>query len=219
MPLRYITVQVRAGEILGIAVLSREQRQDELLSARAGELLTAVAMVGSTDRTWARMGPISAAGHGPGKLTAPEERWAMPPPRDMSLDENAMLDRSRARKPCSRRGMLKRPAATFAERIIARFDVRTLAPQSARSLSGGTFRKFVTARGVATNRQVAGVNQPTWGVDASAAARSGKRCWIWPKTARRDRDQSGSWTTDGDIGNACRPERGAACQSHVRHRG
>jgi simple sugar transport system ATP-binding protein len=59
----------------------------------------------------------------------------------------------------------------FAKEIIANFDVRTPGPDNAaRSLSGGNLQKFVIGREVLQDPDVLVVNQPTWGVDASAAA-------------------------------------------------
>jgi ABC-type uncharacterized transport system ATPase subunit len=68
--------------------------------------------------------------------------------------------------------MLDWPAAKrFAERIIKEFDVRTPGPgNAARALSGGNLQKFVIGREVLQRPEVLVVNQPTWGVDASAAA-------------------------------------------------
>ena len=69
-------------------------------------------------------------------------------------------------------GFLDWPKAKgFAERVIEAFDVRTPGPENAaRSLSGGNLQKFVIGREVAQNPSVLVVNQPTWGVDAAAAA-------------------------------------------------
>ncbi len=41
---------------------------------------------------------------------------------------------------------------------------------AARALSGGNLQKFVIGREVAQNPDILVVNQPTWGVDAAAAA-------------------------------------------------
>jgi simple sugar transport system ATP-binding protein len=70
------------------------------------------------------------------------------------------------------RGFLNWHAARdFADRIISNFDVRTPGPENAaRSLSGGNLQKFVIGREVLQRPDVLVVNQPTWGVDASAAA-------------------------------------------------
>jgi len=49
--------------------------------------------------------------------------------------------------------------------------VRTPGPENAaRSLSGGNLQKFVIGREIMQRPEVLVVNQPTWGVDASAAA-------------------------------------------------
>jgi simple sugar transport system ATP-binding protein len=89
----------------------------------------------------------------------------------MSLIENAMLTGS-VRQNLESKGFLNWPAARdFAEDIIAKFDVRTPGPaNAARSLSGGNLQKFVVGREVLQDPGVLVVNQPTWGVDAAAAA-------------------------------------------------
>jgi ABC-type uncharacterized transport system ATPase subunit len=49
--------------------------------------------------------------------------------------------------------------------------VRTPGPGvAARALSGGNLQKFVIGREILQAPEVLIVNQPTWGVDASAAA-------------------------------------------------
>jgi simple sugar transport system ATP-binding protein len=89
----------------------------------------------------------------------------------MSLIENAMLTGA-TREGLEKGGLLNWSAARdFADRIIEAFDVRTpSAANAARSLSGGNLQKFVIGREVLQRPEVFVVNQPTWGVDASAAA-------------------------------------------------
>jgi len=89
----------------------------------------------------------------------------------MSLTENALLT-GNTRRGLSSRGFLKwAKARSFAEEIIEKFDVRTPGPDNAaRSISGGNLQKFVIGREVLQDPDVLIVNQPTWGVDASAAA-------------------------------------------------
>jgi simple sugar transport system ATP-binding protein len=168
MPLREITVQVRAGEVLGIGGVAGNG-QDELLAALSGEMPTAPGMIRFKGQEVGSLGPT--ARRGLGILTAPEERLGHAAAPDMSLTENAMLTGA-AREGLEKNGMLDWPAArAFAERIIETFDVRTPGPgNAARSLSGGNLQKFVIGREVLQRPEVLVVNQPTWGVDASAAA-------------------------------------------------
>ncbi len=168
MPLRDITVQVRAGEVLGIGGVAGNG-QDELLAALSGEQLSGAGMIRFKDQDVGLLGPT--ARRRLGILTAPEERLGHAAAPDMTLTENAMLTGA-IRENLVRGGMLNWPAAKrFAERIIKDFDVRTPGPNNAaRALSGGNLQKFVIGREVLQRPEVLVVNQPTWGVDASAAA-------------------------------------------------
>ncbi|MEO0380051.1 MAG: ABC transporter ATP-binding protein, partial [Pseudomonadota bacterium] len=168
MALKGISFKVQAGEVLGIGGVAGNG-QDELLSVLSGELPCAPGMVAFQGRDLAGIGP--EARRGLGVLAAPEERLGHAAAPDMSLTENAMLT-GMAREGLERGGMLNWARARgFAERIIADFDVRTPGPQNAaRSLSGGNLQKFVIGREVLQRPEVLVVNQPTWGVDAAAAA-------------------------------------------------
>ena len=56
-------------------------------------------------------------------------------------------------------------------RVAAAFDVRKSQPDpEARALSGGNLQKFVIGRELDRAPRLLIVNQPTWGVDAGAAA-------------------------------------------------
>nr|WP_242509633.1 ABC transporter ATP-binding protein [Rhodovulum imhoffii] len=166
--LRGISFIVHRGEILGIGGVAGNG-QDELLSALSGE---AIASAG-TIRLFGQ--PIGALGPGARRriavLSAPEERLGHAAAPDMSLTENALLTAA-IRQGLAERGFLKWPAArAFAQKVIETFDVRTPGPGNvARSLSGGNLQKFVIGREVLQKPEVLVVNQPTWGVDAAAAA-------------------------------------------------
>jgi general nucleoside transport system ATP-binding protein len=90
---------------------------------------------------------------------------------DFSLTENTLLTAG-PRKSLVKRGLIDhRGARRFAEEVIAAFDVRTPGPgTAAKALSGGNLQKFVIGREVMQAPRVLIVNQPTWGVDAGAAA-------------------------------------------------
>ena len=168
MPLRDISLALRSGEILGIGGVAGNG-QDELLSALSGEMLAQDGMIRLRGTDIGRLGPRGRREQG--LLCAPEERLGHAAAPDMSLTENAMLTGA-TRENLETAGFLKWPAARdFAEKIIEAFDVRTPGPgNAARSLSGGNLQKFVIGREVLQRPDVLVVNQPTWGVDASAAA-------------------------------------------------
>ena len=167
-PLRDVSLSVRAGEILGIGGVAGNG-QDELLGALSGELRSRDEAVRLRGRPIGQAGPQTRRALG--LLAAPEERLGHAAAPDMSLTENALLTGVQ-REALMTRGFLKwGEARAFAERIIARFDVRTPGPgTAARALSGGNLQKFVIGREVMQRPEVLVVNQPTWGVDAAAAA-------------------------------------------------
>jgi simple sugar transport system ATP-binding protein len=168
MPLRDVSLTLREGEILGVGGVAGNG-QDELLGALSGETPIGTGMISYLGEDIAGLGPNQRRNLG--LLTAPEERLGHAAVPDMSLTENAMLTGA-TREGLDKSGMLNWGAAKeFADRIIATFDVRTPGPENAaRSLSGGNLQKFVIGREVLQNPHVLVVNQPTWGVDASAAA-------------------------------------------------
>ncbi|EAR50445.1 sugar ABC transporter, ATP-binding protein [Oceanicola granulosus HTCC2516] len=166
--LRDIGFEVRAGEVLGIGGVAGNG-QDELLAALSGELRTKPGMVRFKGDDIGRRGPNERRARA--LLTAPEERMGHAAAPDMSLTENAVLT-ANVREDLSRHGFLRwGRARAFAELVIERFDVRTPGPdRAAMSLSGGNLQKYVIGREILQRPDLLVVNQPTWGVDASAAA-------------------------------------------------
>ena len=166
--LKNVHLTVRKGEILGIGGVAGNG-QDELLGVLSGETLTTDDAVKLEGAPVGHLGPV--ARRRLGILAAPEERLGHAAAPDMSLTENAMLTAA-TREGLASRGFLKWGLAQeFAEKVIERFDVRTPGPQNAaRSLSGGNLQNFVIGREVLQSPEVLVVNQPTWGVDAAAAA-------------------------------------------------
>ena len=90
----------------------------------------------------------------------------------MILTENAVLTRAppawRSRRAASSTGAAQR----FAERASSSASTcaRPAPAALARSLSGGNLQKFVVGREIGQTPGVLVVSQPTWGVDAGAAA-------------------------------------------------
>jgi simple sugar transport system ATP-binding protein len=166
--LKNIHLTVRKGEILGVGGVAGNG-QDELLAVLSGEILEPSTAIKMGDMAIGRLGPNQRRALG--LLTAPEERLGHAAAPNMSLTENALLT-GNIREGLSSAGFLKwAETKTFAEKIIKEFDVRTPGPENtAGSLSGGNLQKFVIGREVLQRPDVLVVNQPTWGVDASAAA-------------------------------------------------
>jgi general nucleoside transport system ATP-binding protein len=167
-PLRDVSLTVHAGEILGIGGVAGNG-QDELLAALSGETRSAPGAVVLDGEAVGRLGPT--ARRALGLLCAPEERLGHAAAPDMSLTENALLTGAWRERLVSRGFIRWGAARSFAERVIQRFDVRTPGPHvAARALSGGNLQKFVIGREILQRPRVLVVNQPTWGVDAAAAA-------------------------------------------------
>lgn len=166
--LKDISLSIAAGEILGIGGVAGNG-QEELLATLSGERPSAPGTV------WMKGEDISALGPNPrralGLMSAPEERLGHAAVPNMSLTDNTLLTGT-IRMPLVKNGFLNMAEAkAFAEDIIREFDVRTPGPWvAARALSGGNLQKFVIGREVLQKPEVLIVNQPTWGVDAAAAA-------------------------------------------------
>jgi len=167
-PLRHIGLEVRAGEVLGIGGVAGNG-QDELLLALSGETLTAPGAIELMGQGIGALGPN--ARRDLGLLCAPEERLGHAAAPDMTLTENAVMT-ARQRRALDKNGFVDwRATRSFASEVIDRFDVRTPGTEvAARALSGGNLQKYVIGREILQDPKVLVVNQPTWGVDASAAA-------------------------------------------------
>jgi general nucleoside transport system ATP-binding protein len=166
--LRGINLELRRGEVLGIGGVAGNG-QDELVAALSGEMRCAAGMVQMLGQPIGDLPPN--ARRKMGLLAAPEERMGHAAAPDLSLTENALLTAA-TRQNLTRRGFVAwGRARDFAAKVIAAFDVRTPGPaNAARSLSGGNLQKFVIGREILQDPVVLVVNQPTWGVDAAAAA-------------------------------------------------
>ena len=167
--LKDISFAVRAGEILGIAGVAGNG-QSELLLALSGERLAPQAgMITLDGAAIGHDGP--SARRARGLASAPEERNGHAAVPDFALAENTFLT-ARNKPGMVAHGFLNPAAAqSYAGAVIQKFAVKATGPQSlARSLSGGNLQKFIMGREIMLGPQVFVVSQPTWGVDAGAAA-------------------------------------------------
>lgn len=173
MPLKNIWLKVRAGEVLGIAGVAGNG-QGELFEALSGEVLQDNAdAVRIRGKSVGRL-DISARRR-LGAAFVPEERLGHGAAPRMRLSENLLLSRfaTDGRALVGRSGLIKSSSVmAAAQRVIAAMDVRKSAPDpEAAALSGGNLQKFIVGRELDRQPAVMIVNQPTWGVDAGAAAR------------------------------------------------
>ncbi|MBL4806903.1 MAG: ABC transporter ATP-binding protein [Rhodobacteraceae bacterium] len=166
--LKNVNLSLRRGEVMGIAGVAGNG-QDEILAALSGERKVAADMIKLDGASIGNLGPNERRKIG--LLTGPEERLGHAAAPAMSLAENAFLT-GRIRKGLANKGFMKhRKIADFARQIVEEFDVRTPGIRvAAKALSGGNLQKFVIGREILQDPEVLIVNQPTWGVDAAAAA-------------------------------------------------
>src|SRR5690606_31584008 len=106
-----------------------------------------------------------------GMASVPEERNGHAAVPEFTLSENTILT-ARDRLHMVSGGLINSGAAkTYAGEVITSFAVKALGPGStAGSLSGGNLQKYIMGREILQKPGVLVVSQPTWGVDAGAAA-------------------------------------------------
>ncbi|MEI6028974.1 MAG: ABC transporter ATP-binding protein [Betaproteobacteria bacterium] len=164
--LQDIHLEVRAGEIVGIAGVSGNGQQP-LMALLSGE-------DGRARRSSVELHGVPVGGTSPATRRAlglhfvPEERLGRGAVPAMSLAHNTLLTRSEA---VGRGGWLRLAALQQqAAGLIERFRVKAGGPGAlAQSLSGGNLQKFIVGREIDARPQVLIVSQPTWGVDVGAA--------------------------------------------------
>jgi simple sugar transport system ATP-binding protein len=164
-----VTFSVRAGEIFGIAGVAGNG-QNALLLALDGEVIGPDA--GSILLDGEPIGRETAKQRRlRGLCTVPEERNGHAAVAEFTLADNAVLT-GRDRLGMVISGMLRHGIARdYTGKVISTFSVKaTGAGATAGSLSGGNLQKYIMGREILQNPKVLVVSQPTWGVDAGAAA-------------------------------------------------
>ncbi len=169
--LKDIHLELRSGEITGIAGISGNGQQ-ELLKAISGEALLAdAAAVQLLGQDAGRLGP--AQRRALGLCFVPEERLGRGAVPEQSLADNALLTGYVPGNgpPMLRHGLIQFGAVkAFAQQVITRFNVKCGGEGAlASSLSGGNLQKFIVGRETLLAPKVMVVAQPTWGVDIGAS--------------------------------------------------
>ena len=168
--LQRLALEVRGGEVVGIAGIAGNG-QTELFAAISGERTVPNPNDILVDgKSCGRLGV--AARRKAGLACVPEDRQGHGAVPKFSLTDNALL--THYATPGLVTGGIVRPRAAraLAARLITAHGVRCTGPDApAATLSGGNLQKFIVGRALAHNPGVLVVAQPTWGVDAGAAAR------------------------------------------------
>ncbi|PKU21522.1 ABC transporter ATP-binding protein [Telmatospirillum siberiense] len=161
-----ISFTLRAGETLGIIGVAGNGQ------AFLGELVSGLARPGAgrfelLGEAVTAPGPRRFVAAGVGRV--PEDRNANGAVAEMTVWENAVLERIRERR-FSVAGLVKRAAGrAFARTVVERFDVRGGGPDTPiRLLSGGNMQKLILGRSLETAPRILIAAQPTRGLDEGA---------------------------------------------------
>ena len=164
--IRGIDLEVREGEILGIAGIDGNG-QSEFIEAIAGLRKVEKGQVLLNGQDITNYSPLKARKAG---LThIPEDRNLRGLNRAMSIMDN-MVALKVDEKPFAK-GIAqdRKEIRSFSEKLIERYDVRPSAPENiTQALSGGNAQKIVVAREVEAEGKLLIAAQPTRGVDIGA---------------------------------------------------
>lgn len=164
--LNSLSLEVKAGEILGIAGVAGNG-QDELCALLSGEEFSKSGSISLLGNDITRLTP--EARRQQGFAFVPEERLGRGAVPDMSLVDNALLS-------ASHRGLKSKgwihygKVRDFALSIIDKYNVKCANEDAqAKSLSGGNLQKFIIGREIEQQPKLLVCSHPTWGVDIGAA--------------------------------------------------
>lgn len=164
--LNALNLNVRAGEILGIAGVDGNG-QSELIEALTGLRKVDSGSIKLNGKEIANSSPRQISESGLSHI--PEDRHKHGLVLDFSMSENMVLE-NYFKKPYSSKGFLNHAAINEqARKLINNFDVRTPSIETkARSLSGGNQQKAIIAREIDKNPDLLIAAQPTRGLDVGA---------------------------------------------------
>ncbi|MCI5109206.1 MAG: ABC transporter ATP-binding protein [Marivita sp.] len=163
-----VSFTVHAGEILGIVGVSGNG-QGALGALLSGLMHPSAGTLTLDGADAGQLGPRGLIRAGAARV--PEDRHAEGAVGEMTVWENAVLERLRSAE-FSKSGFVRRAAArAHAADLIKRFDVRGANPDTRiRLLSGGNMQKLILGRCLATGPRFLLANQPTRGLDEGAIA-------------------------------------------------
>ena len=162
-----VSLQVRAGEILGIAAIEGNG-QSELLEVITGmrPLRSGKVLIAGQDASGKTPGEIRDMG----LAHIPEDRIATGVSSQSTVTENLIIGKER-RPDFAKKGIHLRQSsiARYASDLFAKYDLRGAGIETdAGSLSGGNMQKVVVAREFSFDTPILVIAQPTRGVDIGA---------------------------------------------------
>ncbi|MDA3021147.1 MAG: ABC transporter ATP-binding protein [Actinomycetota bacterium] len=163
---RGVDLQVRAGEILGIAGVEGNG-QRELVEALTGLRHCTAARMSVSGKSTLGQSPHAIHAMGVGHVPEDREKDGLVGP--YSIADNLVLNRFDEPE-FSSRGVRNQSAVNaLATELVSEYDVRTPSiATTAESLSGGNKQKVVIARELASNPELLIASQPTRGVDVGS---------------------------------------------------
>lgn len=161
-----VSLEVRSGEILGIAGVSGNGQRELAETVTGLRKITGGRVILENE---------DVTGFAPGQLTSrmlsyiPEERMRDGMIREFTVSENMIL-REHHQPPFSRSGFLNlKDISRHSIDLIAKYQVKTPSPETlAKNLSGGNIQKVVLARELSRKPRVILAAQPTRGLDIGA---------------------------------------------------
>jgi len=164
--LRGVNLEVRSGEILGLAGVSGNGQR---------ELAEVIAGLRPATRGKVMLDSQVVSGRSPGELIEyglsyiPEERMRDGMIREFTVSENLIL-REHHKMPYSQAGFLRPPDITkISAELIEDFNVKTPSQETpVKNLSGGNIQKLILARELSRKPGVVIAAQPTRGLDIAA---------------------------------------------------
>lgn len=164
--LRGLSLQVRAGEIVGIAgVAGNGQR--EMTETICGLRATTGGAIDISSKQVTNAPPLVMIESGIAYV--PEDRSATGSAPNLSISENLALKSYRTKLMGGRWFLSRRAMRRQAEQLIKQFNIATPSPETpARLLSGGNLQKVILAREIAQQPLVIVASHPTRGLDVGA---------------------------------------------------
>ena len=162
-----VDLSVRTGEIVAIAGVAGNGQNalaevlSGLLAPASGQISFAGTALNPHPRRWIEAGI--------GRV--PEDRQGEGVAGDLSVWQNAVLERYRERRFCRLSIIKQRAARAYTQGLVEQFDVRLAGIDAPiRSLSGGNIQKLILGRVLREQPRIIIANQPTWGLDIGAVA-------------------------------------------------